>query len=739
MSNFGWLAVFRVVKGSPNMFPQVSRCLIGWQWFALAGLLCCASAQGAPVKKKKAAPEKKAEPQESAPAVPQRKPPAAGAVPAVDVSSPWRVWSDTQGRNLEAEFCALQGRVCTVRTREGAVYRLSLDLLVPADRVFAAAYASKLAAGRFKDEYVKKAAYQIDYHIGSNLVKRGLKFNPPVGEEVFLKRIYLDTIGRIPTADEAAAFLDDTAPDKRSRLIDALLESPGYTMHMYAWLAEMLRIKDEYGKRAPAYLFQDWLKDQLAADRPWDAMVREMLTADGKLCENGASGLLLRDAQMPLDGVSNLLTTFLGANVACAQCHDHPLASWTQKDFYQMAAFFGATDGYDEAGFRTGRKELGKVAGRGPVYQRGLAVVEANMFRLEDLAAQKLAYPKDYKYDDAKPGGTVLPQLITWTPQQKNLPIYRINASNPAELRNEFARWMTHPDNPRFATAIANRLWKRIFGLAVQEPVTDLDDPKKASNPELLGHITQIMRAARFDLRQFQRVLFNSQTYQRAASPAPDLEKGPYLFPGPLVRRLTAEQTWDSILVLTAGPDIDRTILRRGGRSQLMAIPSKHPSAKEIQEVAQRLDSERKSGSDPGNAVLAGYEGPKPQKRQGLLLARASELPQPAPETHFLRLFGESDRLVADTNTTDGSVPQALMLLNGPVGAWVSAPESVAVARAAKASTPAGKADSLYLSFLGRRPLDWEKEAASAALGNGLSEGDLAWTLLNTREFLFTE
>jgi hypothetical protein len=146
-----------------------------------------------------------------------------------------------------------------------------------------------------------------------------------------------------------------------------------------------------------------------------------------------------------------------------------------------------------------------------------------------------------------------------------------------------------------------------------------------------------------------------------------------------------------------------------------------------------------KQASEAGLALMAGYEGVKPQRRQGLLLARASELPQPAPETHFLRLFGESDRLVADSNTTDGSVPQALMLMNGPVGEWVSASDGAAVGRAIQAGTTAKKVESLYLSFLGRRPVASELATAQAALGNGLSEGDVAWTLLNSREFLFTE
>ncbi len=473
-----------------------------------------------------------------------------------------------------------------------------------------------------------------------------------------------------------------------------------------------------------------------------------MLTADGKLCENGAAGLLLRDAQMPLDGVSNLLTTFLGANVACAQCHDHPLASWSQKDFYQMAAFFGATDGFDEQGLRALRAATtsGKKGGVSIDKAQARRIAGANVFRLVDQNKQTLTYPKDYKYDDAKPGAGVTPALITWDPANKTSPAYRIDSSRPDKLRDEFAKWMTHPENPRFAAAIANRLWKKSFGLAVQEPVTDLDDPKKAFNPQLLAHLTQIMKAARFDLRQFQRVIFNSVTYQRHASPVPDLEKGPYLFPGPVMRRVTAEQAWNSILTTAVGTDIDKILLRRGEEMHLLALPGDRINAESLKYVAERLrtsgmsmgefSSGKKSGGG-ANTRMEAYDGLKPQQRFGLLLARASELPQPAPETHFLRLFGESDRLVADSSTTDGSVPQVLMLMNGPIAQLVTDPKSTALAGAANSGKD--PADRLYLSFLSRLPRPEEKNHVDAALKAGLGHGDLAWTLLNSREFLFIE
>jgi hypothetical protein len=476
-----------------------------------------------------------------------------------------------------------------------------------------------------------------------------------------------------------------------------------------------------------------------------------MLTADGKICDNGATGYLLYDAQMPLDGVSNLLTTFLGANVACAQCHDHPLAEWKQRDFYQMAAFFGASDGIDEKALNAGKKLAKGKGGAGAGLPKGQVqlIANANAYRMEDTNKQHLVFPKDFKGNDrtVTPGAPVSPTLIMWSKADKMNPAYRsVNTSNPVQLRVEFAKWMTSPDNPRFAANIANRVWKKVFGLAVQEPVTDLDDPTKASNPALLAHLATVMKAGRFDLREFQRVLFNSVTYQRAASTSPDLEK-PYLFPGPLVRRMSAEQVWDSLMVLSIGPDVDNMILRRGEDEKLMSLPGNAMTPENFKYVIERMQSSgvamggggKKGGGGNQKGLISEYQGGKPQQRYGMILARASELPQPAPETHFLRLFGQSDRLIADTNTTDGSVPQALMLMNGGAGQLISETNCAAVTTAGNAKTDDEKIDSLYLSFLGRKTTADERPAATKALTTGLGISDIAWALANTREFLFIQ
>lgn len=596
-------------------------------------------------------------------------------------------------------------------------------------------------------EIITKAAARLDSSISAGLTQANVANNPPATDSQWVRRLYLDTIGRVPTAQEARSFLADPSPGKRATLINTLLNSPGYTMHMYNWLADMLRVKDDYGKGAKAFLYEDWLKDQIAMNVPWDGLVREMITADGKLNENGAAGFLLRDAQMPLDGVSNLLTTFLGANVSCAQCHDHPSAEWTQRDFYSMAAFFGATAGYHEDVYKKIRR-LAKSSD-GPMVKKGqvLQLLGSNAYNLVDLPTNHLKFPSDYKYKDAKPGESVAPELIRWNDTTKSNPAYHLSDVKPSQLRNQFAAWMVHPENPRFATAIANRLWKKVFGIAVQEPVSDLDNPSNASNPELLAQLTTYMKQAKFDLREFQRILFNTAAYQRKAVTAPEDPKT-WRFPGPTLRRMSAEQAWDSIVTIACGDEADHLLLRRGDDLQLTVVANNQINAEtmtkvlaEVREKGNPLKGSGKGKKNTGGNMMelaTLYEGGRPQVRSGLLLARASELPQPAPESHFLRLFGQSDRLVSDTNTTDGSVPQMLQLMNGPVQGIITS-SSLAVAAADKDSTQAGKIASLYLSFLSRQPTAEESAKAVTAMKQGLTLSDLAWVLLNTREFLFIQ
>jgi hypothetical protein len=435
--------------------------------------------------------------------------PAAPVASLADITPIWHEWTDKEGRKINARFCGLTGDFITLQTRDGRNYHFKIDILTPEDVAFAKSCVELARrTNSFSPAVIASAAADIDRLVGAVLAANKQQPNALATDAQFLRRLYLDAAGRIPTAQEAEAFLGSTAPDKRAKLIDEVVFSSGYSMQMFNWMADLLRVKDTFAKGVPAFTFEDWLKTRLAANAPWDKMVFEMMTADGRLSDNGAAGFMLFDAEMPLDGVSNLMTTFLGTNMACAQCHDHPLADWTQRDFYQMAAFFGATDGKDEAILGA----INKIAKADSTLPKGSLkkIADMNAYRLDDANKQKLTFPKDYKYSDAKAGDPVLPELIAWSKADKTLPIYKVSTKQPEQLRDEFARWLTSPQNPRFAANIANRIWKKAFGLGVIEPVNDIDDLAQASSPELMSHLTFVMKAAKFDLREVQRVIYNS-------------------------------------------------------------------------------------------------------------------------------------------------------------------------------------------------------------------------------------
>ncbi|MCP4856384.1 MAG: DUF1549 domain-containing protein, partial [Fuerstiella sp.] len=260
------------------------------------------------------------------------------------------------------------------------------------------------------------AASRIDAIIRLDLKKHELQPNPPVSDVQFVRRVYLDVIGRIPTVEELTTFQNDRSPDRRARLIDALLDSPGHESHMFNWLGDMLRVKDDYYRIGKTWTFHTWLKTQLRENRPWDEMVHDMLTAEGRLGANGATAYLLRDASMPLDSLSNTLTTFLGANVSCAQCHDHPFAEWTQRDFYEMASFFGST-AFERVDTRKPAIKL-----RDERFSKAnlVTLLQPNMERVVFDSTRVTVFPEDYAYDDAKPGDRVNPRFITWDDEKES-------------------------------------------------------------------------------------------------------------------------------------------------------------------------------------------------------------------------------------------------------------------------------------------------------------------------------
>lgn len=593
-----------------------------------------------------------------------------------------------------------------------------------------------------------KVASVVDRRVREGLSAAGLSPNPPASDSVFVRRIYLDVVGRIPSEEEAAAFHARVEPDKRRRLIDELLVSEGHRSHMFNWLADMLRATS-YRKRADFNHYHRWLKDGLRTNRGWDEMVRDMLTAEGSLASEGAAGYLMRDFGMPLDGLSNTLTLFLGANVSCAQCHDHPLADWTQREFYEMAAFFGATD----VSARDPRKVGNRLKNNEISKQDVILHVAPNLYRIKTLPGNELTFPEDYAYDDVKPGDPVQPLALLWADGDGENPAYDgvgtaaepalATTTDPAELRQRFAIWLTHPENPRFALAIANRAWERAFGLAVLQPIDDLDDLEKSANPALMRLLGELMVKSEFDLREFQRVVYNTRAYQAESSPLPAMgEIEEYLFPGPVLRRMTAEQAWDSVLLLAEGAAIDETRVDRSHRVTRFAFPvDDAPSEQLAERTAELKKAGYLSKSTMGHGSKYDWVDPRrtAEKFDRSQLLRASELEQPTRDAHFLRMFGQSSRDLADDGSREGSIPQILMLMNGKFQALLTAKDGRLMQTLKRNARRHDPVETLYQTFYSRSPTAAERATVKAALDKGTSLETLVWVLFNTPEFLFVQ
>ncbi|MEZ5329205.1 MAG: DUF1553 domain-containing protein [Verrucomicrobiales bacterium] len=303
-------------------------------------------------------------------------------------------------------------------------------------------------------------------------------------------------------------------------------------------------------KGSAGYAYAEWLKEAIRENKPYDQFVTELITSSDSVWENGAVGFYLRDEDMPLDHMAYTTQVFLGTRMVCAQCHNHPFDKWKQMDFYKMAAYtYGVSTNVKPENFAKVDSRLERMERRRSY--KGLDRYVRNA--LDDIL-QPLSYgvrdtermlqlPKDYQYRDGKPGEDVK----AGTPFGSKLSLRK--------GREGLAEWMTSPENPRFATVIANRLWKRALGVGLIEPLDDFKDETKANNERLMDYLAKLIVSVKFDQREFLRVIYNTRTYQREAT-ATDVDIAKYAFPGPVLRRMSAEQLWDSLMTITV-PAID--------------------------------------------------------------------------------------------------------------------------------------------------------------------------------------
>jgi hypothetical protein len=342
---------------------------------------------------------------------------------------------------------------------------------------------------------------------------RALKIQPsPVADDAeFLRRASLDLTGQPPTPEEVRAFLADRTPSrtKRSRMIDKLIGSPAFVDHWTLKWGDLLQNSRKYLGEKGAYGFQEWIRRSIAGNKPFNEFVRELLTSRGSSYEEPAANYF-RVTPNAKPTMERTTQVFLGVRMVCAQCHDHPFERWTQKQYYEMAAFFSAV------GVRPGC-EVGE----------------------EIVFDQR----RDYEMKHPKDGRVVKPSFM--------VPAVMVRERQDAGRREALADWLASPQNPFFAKSTANRVWSYFLGRGVIEPVDDIRASNPPSNPALLEALTKDFVDGGFDLRHLMRTVANSRTYQASIATNEWNEKDFDNFSHAIPRRLSAEQLMDALTLAT--------------------------------------------------------------------------------------------------------------------------------------------------------------------------------------------
>lgn len=317
----------------------------------------------------------------------------------------------------------------------------------------------------------------IDKHAWDHLQRLGIPAADLSSDAVFLRRVYLDTIGTLPTAAEARAFHEDKAPDKRAKLIDRLLERPEYADYWAMLWSDLLRVDRDAITPAGAMSITRWLRKELAQNRPYDEFARAIMTARGSISEEGPAPFFKAVAE-PEDMSRSFSQLFLGVRINCAQCHHHPADKWDQEDYFALAGFFtGVT--------------------RKPLQGGGEAVV--------------LKKPNDMKHPRT---GLLVPV--------RALGAEKFDADAGPDRRIPLAKWLTAPENPFFARAFVNRLWQHYYSRGLVEPVDDMRATNPAAIEPLLDELAKFFQKNKYDVKAVTRLMLNSRLYQLAGKPGVD-------------------------------------------------------------------------------------------------------------------------------------------------------------------------------------------------------------------------
>lgn len=330
-------------------------------------------------------------------------------------------------------------------------------------------------------------------------------------DEEFLRRVYLDLVGVLPTLEEADRFLRDTAKDKRSQLVDDLLERPEHAKYWALKWGDLLRMtKGQVGDEG-VYKYHKWVERSIDKNMPYDEFAWQLLTASGSTFNNPPANFY-RTANNMNDCVETISQIFLGARLQCAKCHNHPYERWTQDNYYGMGAFFN------------------------------------RILRKKTTRADELVIYATDKGEVTQP--RTGEKMKPWVPV-----VGVLEEVNSADHRATFAEWLTSPDNPFFARIEANRIWSHLLGRGIVDPVDDFRDSNPPSNAPLLEALAKDFAENGFDRKGLVRTIVNSRTYQMSHVPNDFNKDDAKYFSHYRPRLLNAEQMLDAIGHVTGLPE----------------------------------------------------------------------------------------------------------------------------------------------------------------------------------------
>jgi Protein of unknown function (DUF1553)/Protein of unknown function (DUF1549)/Bacterial Ig-like domain (group 2) len=334
--------------------------------------------------------------------------------------------------------------------------------------------------------------------------------SPSAGDAAFLRRAFVDTIGVLPTVAEVRAFLSDTSPDKRDKLIENLLVRPEFVDYWaYKW-SDLLLVNSEKLRPAAMWSYYHWIRNNVAANTPWNVFARELVTATGSTLENGAANFFVLH-QDPPELAETVSVAFLGMSINCAKCHNHPLEKWTNDQYYGMANLFARVRSKEAEG-------------------------EGN----------RVVYPvTSGEWIQPRTGKAQVPRPLDGQP---------LAFDAESDRRVHLADWLVSPDNPYFSRAITNRVWANFFGVGLVESVDDLRLTNPPSNAALFAAAARYLVDEKYDLKALMRVILQSTTYARSSQPLAENAADQRFYSRYYPRRMMAEVLLDALAQVSGAP-----------------------------------------------------------------------------------------------------------------------------------------------------------------------------------------